>query len=52
MSDVTSARYDWLFWNPQQLSLAVPIFVPVTGIPLKVTAAFDAGLLELVGPFQ
>jgi len=51
-SGVTSARYDWLFWKPQQLSLAKPMLVPVTGVPANDTAAFAVGSVEFVGPFQ
>jgi len=36
----------------QQLLLAKPMFVPVIGVSLKVTAAFAVGSVELVGPFQ
>ena len=36
----------------QQLLLAKPMFVPVIGVPAKVTAAFAVGTVEFVGPFQ
>jgi hypothetical protein len=38
--------------KPQQLLFAVPMFVPVIAVPLKVTDAFEFGSVELVGPFQ
>ena len=50
--DVTSARYAWLFTNPQQLLLEKPMFVPVTGRPLRRMLAFARGFVELVGPCQ
>ena len=34
------------------LWLAVPMFVPVIGVPLKSTDAFEFGSVEFVGPFQ
>lgn len=34
------------------MGLAKPMFVPVTGVPAKLTEALASGAEELVGPFQ